>query len=179
MVNKHLRNIKAVFADVDNTLLCIKIHNPESGKRMVGFPEYKEWLKYNVFYDAYSDSHAPRGMFNLINALHENGAKIYGLTECSNSFEYNSKCKRLIECYPNIFNHHDDLISIDDRHKKVLVMEMICERDGLKPAEVMFIDDSYSEVMEAFSKGFFSMHTTEAMERFYIEAKFADIVDES
>lgn len=175
-MEKHLKNIKLVFGDVDNTLLCIKIRNPDDGKRLVGFQEYNDWLKFNIFNNAYIESTAPKGMYNLIMALHDNGAKVYGLTECTNSFEYNSKFNRLMECYPGVFEHHGDLISIDSRHKKVLIMKFICERDGIDPSEVMFIDDSYSEVMEAFANGFFSMHTTEAMERFYDGANFAEMV---
>ena len=160
-----LNKIKMVFADVDNTLLCLKLKD-YNGKRVIGFLEYNDWLEYNITTNAYINCVAPKGMYNLISALHNNNAKIYGLTECSNSFEYNSKYNRLKECYEGIFNHHGDLISIDSRHKKVLIMEIIAKRDGLQPNEIMFIDDSYTEVMEAFSKGFFSMHTTEVMERF-------------
>lgn len=164
-MNSKLSKIKMVFADVDNTLLCIKLRDT-NGKRIVGFAEYKDWLKYNIMNNAYIRCSAPKGMYNLIEALHKNGAKVYGLTECSNSFEYNSKYNRLKECYDDLFLHHGDLISIDDRHKKVLIMQIIAERDGLDPSEIMFIDDSYTEVMEAFDKGFFSMHTTEVLERF-------------
>ena len=164
-MRKHINNLKAVFADVDNTLLCIKLRDSE-GKRAVGFLEYNDWLKYNINTNAYINSIAPLGMLNLINFLHDRGVKVYGLTECTNSFEYNSKYNRLRECYKGIFNHHGDLISIDSRHKKILIMQMIAERDGLNPEEIMFIDDSYHEVMEAFDAGFFSMHTTEALERF-------------
>ncbi|MCQ2979425.1 MAG: hypothetical protein MJ245_06490 [Clostridia bacterium] len=174
-MEKHLKKIKAVFGDVDNTLLCIKLRD-SNGKRVVGFPDYNDWLKYNIFTNAYIDCQAPKGMFNLINAFHNHGAKVYGLTECSNSFEYNSKFNRLVECYPGVFKHHGDLISIDTRHKKILIMQYICERDGLNPDEVMFIDDSYTEVMEAFNAGFFSMHTTEAMERFYEGANFDEML---
>ena len=73
---------------------------------------------------------------------------------------------RLKECYPGIFEHHGDLISIDSRHKKVLIMQIIAEKYKLDHSQIMFIDDSYTEVMEGFDKGFFSMHTTEVMERF-------------
>ena len=137
-----------------------------NGKRTVGFSDYNDWLKYNIITNAYIDCFAPKGMFNIINRLHDQGAKIYGLTECSNSFEYNSKYNRLRECYPGIFNHHGDLISVDSRHKKILIMQLIAERDGLDASEILFIDDSYQEVMESFSAGFFAMHTTEALERF-------------
>lgn len=164
MINK-LRKIKMVFADVDNTLLYLKMKD-ENGKRTVGFHDYNDWLKYNINNNAYIDCLAPKGMYNIIEALHQNGAKVYGLTECSNSFEYNSKYNRLRECYPGVFCHHGDLISIDSRHKKILIMQMIAQRDSLNPEEIMFMDDSYTEVMEAFDNGFFSMHTTEAMERF-------------
>ena len=154
-----------IFADVDNTLLCLRMTD-YSGKRTVGFSDYNDWLKYNILNNAYIECSAPKGMFNLINALHNNGAKIYGLTECTNSFEYNSKYNRLRECYEGIFNHHGDLISIDSRQKKVLIMQIISESFNLDPSEIMFIDDSYTEVMEAFDRGFFSVHTTEVMERF-------------
>ena len=164
-MDRRLKNIKAVFADVDNTLLCLKKYDND-GKRTVGFKEYVDWLKFNIFNNAYIDCVAPKGMFNLITELNANGVKVYGLTECSNSFEYNSKYNRLRECYPDIFLHHGDLISIDDKHKKVMIMEMIAERDSLKPDEIMFIDDSYPEIMDAFYAGFFSMHTTEVLERF-------------
>ena len=164
MENK-LKKVRAVFADVDNTLLYLKMKDT-NGKRTVGFSDYNDWLKYNIITNAYIDCFAPKGMFNIINRLHDQGAKIYGLTECSNSFEYNSKYNRLRECYPGIFNHHGDLISVDSRHKKILIMQLIAERDGLDASEILFIDDSYQEVMESFSAGFFAMHTTEALERF-------------
>ena len=173
-MEKKLSKIKMVFGDVDNTLLCLKMRNYD-GKRTIGFAEYNDWLKYNIMTNAYIDCSAPKGMSNLINALHENGAKIYGLTECSNSFEYNSKYNRLRECYPNVFEHHGDLISIDDRHKKVLIMQLVAEKENLAPSEIMFIDDSYTEVMEAFGKGFFAMHTTEVMERFNDGVRIAEM----
>ena len=164
-MKKHLSKIKAVFADVDNTLLCIKLRD-YNGKRAVGFLEYNDWLEYNIRTNAYENCTAPKGMFNIINYLHNQGAKVYGLTECTNSFEYNSKYNRLRECYEGVFNHHGDLISIDSRHKKILIMQIIAKRDGLNSDEIMFIDDSYQEVMQAFDAGMFSMHTTEALERF-------------
>lgn len=45
-------------------------------------------------------------------------------------------------------------------------MRLIAKREGINPDEIMFIDDSYTEVMESFGNGFFSMHTTEVLERF-------------
>ena len=172
MMEDKLAKIKALFADVDNTLLCIKLYDnagkndKENGKRIVGRKEYNDWLRYNINNNAYIHCTAPRGLSNLVKLLGEKGARVYGLTECSNSFEYNSKFHRLQECYEGRFLHHSELISVDDRHKKILVMKMIAERDGLLPEEIMFVDDSYTEVMEAFDAGFFSMHTTEVQERF-------------
>ena len=164
MENK-LKNIKILFADVDNTLLYLKIYD-ENGKRIIGVAEYNEWLKFNINNNAYINCLAPKGMTNLIYKLYNQGTKVYGLTECTNSFEYNAKYNRLHECYPGIFEHHGDLISIDDRHKKILIMKLIAERENIKPNEIMFIDDSYSEIMEAFEENIFSMHTTEVLERF-------------
>lgn len=161
-----LNKLKVVFADVDNTLLCLKMYD-DAGKRIVGFENQDDWLKFNINTNAYIKCQAPRGVKNLIDDLHfHHGVKIYGLTECSNSFEYNSKFHRLNECYPGIFEHHGDLISTETRHKKVMIMKMIAERDGYNMDEIMFIDDSYTEVMEAFAAGMFAMHTTEVMERF-------------
>lgn len=165
-MDKKLAKIRVFFGDVDNTLLCLKMYD-DNGKRMVGAVEYDDWLKYNIDHNAYQNCIAPRGVYDLVNILHfEQGVKIYGLTECSNSFEYNSKYHRLAECYKGVFNHHGDLISIDSRHKKVKIMKMIAERDGYAMDEIMFIDDSYMEIMEAFEAGMLSMHTTEVMERF-------------
>lgn len=160
-----LNKIKVLFIDVDYTALCLYMKT-EDGKRTVGFPDYDEWLKYNIFNNAYKDCEAPKGMYSIVKALHDKGVKVYGLTECSNSFEYNSKYNRLREVYPGIFNHHGDLISCDDRKRKIKIMQLIAERDNLNIEEIMFIDDSYSEVMEAFAAGIFSMHTTEALDRF-------------
>lgn len=164
-MEKKLKKIKVLFADVDNTLLCLKMYNKE-GKRIVGVADGDDWLRYNINTNAYINCSAPRGVKNLVELLNKAGVKVYGLTECSNSFEYNSKYNRLRECYPGIFMHHGDLISTDSRHKKVIIMKMIAERDGYSPDEIMFIDDSYMEIMEAFEAGMLSMHTTECMERF-------------
>nr|MCR5154999.1 hypothetical protein [Lachnospiraceae bacterium] len=153
-------------ADVDNTLLCLKMYNDE-GRRIVGVASSDDWLRFNITRNAYVNCIAPKGVYDLVYGLHnKNGAKIYGLTECSNSFEYNSKYSRLHECYPGIFEHHMDLISTDTRHNKVKIMKMIAERDGIALDEIMFIDDSYMEIMEAFDVGILAMHTTEVMERF-------------
>ena len=162
-----LKKIKVLFADVDQTLLLLKMYG-EEGKRVIGFSDYEDWLKFNIFNDAYINCVAPKGVYNFVKMMHDNGVKVYGLTEASNSFEYNSKVESLKRCYKGIFKHHNDIISIDTRHKKILIMKMIAERDGLQPDEIAFIDDSYSEVMEAFDASFFSMHTTEVMERFKV-----------
>ena len=170
---KTINNVEMAFFDVDNTLLCLKMYKDEEGRNdketgriIVGCHEYEDWLKYNIFNNAYVHCTAPDAIENLVMKLYKNGAKIYGLTECSNSFEYNAKFNRLKECFPEVFQHHGDLISIDSRHKKVLIMELLAERENIKPEEIMFVDDSYQEIMEAFDHGFFSMHTTEAMERY-------------
>lgn len=165
-MEKKLEKIRVMFADVDNTLLCLKMYD-DDGKRMIGAVDNDDWLKYNITHNAYINCIAPRGVYDLVYYLMRvNGAKIYGLTECSNSFEYNSKYNRLHECYPGVFEHHGDLISTDSRHNKVKIMKILAERDGYKADEIMFIDDSYMEIMEAFEAGMFSMHTTEVMERF-------------
>ena len=80
--------------------------------------------------------------------------------------EYNSKYNRLREEYPGVFEHHGDLISTDSRHKKVFIMKAIAERDGVEMNEILFSDDSYMEVMEAFEAGIFSIHTTDVMDEF-------------
>lgn len=160
-----LNKIKVLFGDVDNTLLYLKMYDKE-GNRIVGFPEYDDWLNYNICENAYVNCIAPKGMKNLLQIMKENHVKIYGLTECSNSFEYNSKFNRLKEVYPGIFNNHGDLISIDTRKNKVKIMKMIAARDNLQLDEIMFVDDSYNEIMESFAAGIFSMHTTEVLERF-------------
>lgn len=165
-MKEKLQKIKMLFADVDNTLLNLKMYD-ENGKRIIGVADADQWLKYNINHNAYEKCIAPKGMENLVTSLHfKADAKIYGLTECANSFEYNAKYNRLAECYPGIFEHHGDLISVESRHKKVAIMDMICEKEGLNHDEVMFIDDSFSEVMAAFEAGYFSMHTTEAMDLF-------------
>ena len=169
-MKERLDKIKLVFADVDNTLLCLRMYDAngqndkDNGERIVGVYDGKEWLRYNVFTNAYLHCTAPVGMTKVIYQLHNNGAKIYGLTECGNSFEYNAKYNRLRECYQNVFEHHGDLISVDSRSKKVMVMQLIAERDEVALDEILFIDDSYSEVLEAFHAGILSMHTTEALE---------------
>lgn len=165
-MKEKMKNIKVIFADVDNTLLRLKMYD-QNGKRIVGVFDSDKWLEYNIQNNAYEKCMAPKGMSNLINCLYFNQkAKVYGLTECSNSFEYNAKYNRLAECYPGVFTHHGDLISTDTRHKKIMIMNMICARDGIQPEEVMFIDDSYMEVMEAFEAGYFAMHTTEVLDIF-------------
>lgn len=160
-----LENLKMAFFDVDNTLLCLKMYN-DNGNRIIGVAHPDDWLRYNIVNNAYVNCVAPKAMKRLVNLLHKKGVKIYGLTECSNSFEYNSKYNRLKEEYPGVFEHHGDLISTDSRHKKVFIMKAIAERDGVEMNEILFSDDSYMEVMEAFEAGIFSIHTTDVMDEF-------------
>lgn len=165
-------NIKAIFLDVDNTALCLKmydyngINDKEHGDRIIGILDDKDWLEYNIRNNAYIHCEAPRQLVNLVNYIVNNGGKVYGLTECKNSFEYNSKFNRLKECYQGNFLHHGDLISIDTRHDKVAIMKMIAKRDNINLEEIMFIDDSFFEVMESHKDGILGMHTTEALMRF-------------
>ena len=164
--------IKALFLDVDNTALCLKmydyngINDKDKGKRIIGVLDDKEWMHYNIRNNAYIYCEAPKQIVNLVNYISNNGGKIYGLTECKNSFEYNSKFNRLKECYSGHFLHHGELISVHTRHDKVPVMLMIAERDGLSNDEIMFIDDSFFEIMESHTEGILGMHTTEALMRF-------------
>ena len=167
-----LNKIKALFLDVDNTALCLKMYNYNgvndkvNGERIIGIVDDMEWMEYNIKNNAYIYCEAPKPLVNLVNYVNSNGGKIYGLTECKNSFEYNSKFDRLKECYEGNFLHHGDLISVDTRHMKVKIMQAIAERDGLKLDEIMFIDDSYYEIMESSKVGILGMHTTEALMRF-------------
>ena len=167
-----VNKIKALFLDVDNTALCLKMYNyngindKKLGERIIGILDDKEWMEYNIKNNAYVYCEAPKPIFNLVNYIKERGGNIYGLTECKNSFEYNAKFNRLKECYDGSFLHHGELISVHTRHDKVPVMQMIAERDKLSLDEIMFIDDSYLEIMEAHKEGILGMHTTEALMRF-------------
>ncbi|SFQ26130.1 hypothetical protein SAMN02910358_01319 [Lachnospiraceae bacterium XBB1006] len=168
-----VEKIRYAFLDVDNTLLYLKMYSNEagendkqSGKRIVGQADYLDWLRYNINNNAYIHCEAPEPIQKLLLYLKKRGVKIFGLSECSNSFEYNAKFNRLRECYEGNFLHHGDLISIDDRHKKITIIKMIAERDGIDPEEIMFVDDAYTEVMEAFQEGILAIHTTEALIRF-------------
>lgn len=171
-IEEKIKSIKALFLDVDNTALCLKmydnngINDRENGKRIIGVKDDKEWMAYNIHNNAYQYCEAPVPIFNLVNYVRNNGGKVYGLTECTNSFEYNAKFNRLQECYKGSFLHHGELISVHTRHDKIPVMKVIAERDDLNLDEIMFIDDSYFEVMEGANEGIFSMHTLEAMMRF-------------
>jgi hypothetical protein len=171
-MKERLDKIKALFLDVDNTALCLKMYNnngindKENGERIIGIVDDKEWMEYNIMNNAYIYCEAPIQIYNLVKYITNRGGKVYGLTECKNSFEYNAKFNRLKECYDGNFLHHGDLISVDTRHIKVPVMEMIAKRDNLQLDELMFIDDSYFEIMESHKIGILGMHTTEAMMRF-------------
>lgn len=179
MKNK-LKKVKALFIDVDNTGLYLKmydyngINDKEHGDRIVGVADDKEWMAYNIKNNAYKYCEAPEPIINIVNFIKNQGGLIYGLTECKNSFEYNSKFNRLKECYSGHFLHHGELISVHTRHDKIPVMQIIAERDNLNPDEIMFIDDSYSEVMEAYTAGMLAVHTTEAMIRFADMSNFED-----
>ena len=167
-----IKNIKAAFLDVDNTALYLKMYDyngrndKENGERIVGILDDKEWMAYNINNNAYQYCEAPLQLVNLVDFLGKRSVKVYGLTECTNSFEYNSKFNRLKECYPGNFKHHGDLISVHTRHNKIAVMKILAQRDGYNLDEILFVDDSYPEVMEAYEAGILSMHTMEAMIRF-------------
>ena len=167
-----IKNIKAAFLDVDNTALYLKMYDyngrndKEKGERIVGILDDKEWMAYNINNNAYQYCEAPLQLVNLVDFLGKRSVKVYGLTECTNSFEYNSKFNRLKECYPGNFKHHGDLISVHTRHNKIAVMKILAQRDGYNLDEILFVDDSYPEVMEAYEAGILSMHTMEAMIRF-------------
>lgn len=171
-MKEKLDKIKLILIDVDNTGLCLKMYNnngindKEHGKRIIGVKDDMEWLKYNIVNNAYKYCEAPVPIVNVVNFVVSNGGLAMGLTECKNSFEYNSKFNRLKECYQGSFLHHGELISVDTRHVKVPVIKMLAEKYELQYDEIMFIDDSYMEVMEAAEIGVIALHTTEAMMRF-------------
>lgn len=171
-IRTKLDSIKLLFLDVDNTALCLKMYDnngendKKNGSRIIGILDDTEWLEYNINNNAYIHCEAPRQIYNLVKYITNNGGRVYGLTECKNSFEYNSKFNRLKECYDGNFLHHGDLISIDTRHMKVKIMTAIAEKENIPIEDVMFIDDSFFEVMESHKVGILGMHTTEALMRF-------------
>ena len=171
-MQKVIKNIKLVLLDVDNTALCLKMYDYEGkndkelGTRIIGIKDDMEWLRYNINNNAYIHCEAPVEIVNIVNYVKSRGGMVMGLTECKNSFEYNSKFNRLRECYSGSFLHHGELISIDTRHNKVAIIKMLAERDEISLDEILFIDDSFTEVMEAANEGIIAMHTTEALMRF-------------
>ncbi len=171
-MKEKLDKIKLILIDVDNTGLCLKMYNnngindKENGKRIIGVKDDMEWLRYNIFNNAYKYCEAPVPIVNVVKHVVTNGGTAMGLTECKNSFEYNAKFNRLKECYEGSFLHHGELISVDTRHIKVPVIKILAEKYNLQYDEIMFIDDSYMEVMEAGEIGVIALHTTEAMMRF-------------
>ena len=171
-MKQRLNKIKLILLDVDNTALCLKmyddngINDKENGKRVIGVPDPMDWLKYNIMNNAYKYCEAPVPIVNVVNHVVSNGGMAMGLTECKNSFEYNAKFNRLKECYQGSFLHHGELISVDTRHIKVAVIKILAEKYGLAYDEIMFIDDSFMEIMEAAEIGVVAIHTTEAMMRF-------------
>jgi hypothetical protein len=168
-----LDNIKVLVLDVDDTGLVLKMYkdengknNKDGGKRIIGIFDCDEWLEYNIMNNAYKYCVAPVPLANLAQYVKNNGGLVMGLTECRNSFEYNAKYNRMRECYEGCFEHHGDLVTVDTRKLKVKVMLKLCNKYGITPDQMMFIDNSSSEVMEASESGIFAMHTTEALLRF-------------
>lgn len=173
-MEKILKDIKLLLYDVDNTGLCLKMYmndkgenDKETGKRIIGIRDDEKWLEYNIMNNAYKYCEAPKPLVNLANYVISNGGKLMGLTECRNSFEYNSKYNRMKECYAGSFEHHGDLISIDTRKLKVTIIKTLAKKYNLNYNQIMFIDDSFAEVMEAGEFDIIGMHTTEALMRFY------------
>ena len=95
MVTK-LNKIKALFLDVDNTALCIKmydyngVNDKQHGERIIGILDDKEWMAYNIRNNAYIYCEAPKPIYNLVNYVKNNGGIIYGLT-CTRK----RQCKRI------------------------------------------------------------------------------------
>ncbi len=151
-----VNNVKLLFLDVDNTALCLKmydnkgINDKETGSRIMGVFDEKDWLSYNINNNAYQYCVAPIPLHNLVQYLHKRGVKIYGPTESKNSFEYNAKYNRLRECYEDNFQHHGDLIMVHTRHDKVFVMQEMAKKEDIPLSQVMFIDESYFAIMESF-----------------------------
>ena len=74
-MKERLDKIKALFLDVDNTALCLKMYNnngindKENGERIIGIVDDKEWMEYNIMNNAYIYCEAPIQIYNLVKYL--------------------------------------------------------------------------------------------------------------
>ena len=149
--------IKLAFFDMDGTL-CVPTYKID-GNETVGFDE-EGWLAYCIKHGANSYDHCkplPK-VRDYAAKLKSEGAKLYVLTGVLTSIEVDAKRKFVAEKYPDLF---EDVISVGDAQKKLLVIKLMAEENGVDLSECELVEDTYTLVLDATIMGIKGTHVAQ------------------
>ncbi len=129
-------------------------------ERLEKFPQYEEWIK--AYYERWQDmlGGAIEANVALLKDLKEKGVPLYAITNFST--EKFEEAKRIFPFLADSFI--DTVISGDEQLLKpdAKIYNILFERNGLNPSELVFIDDTLKNVDAAQDIGMKALHFSEA-----------------
>ncbi|GHB45319.1 hydrolase [Pseudovibrio japonicus] len=129
-------------------------------ERLEKFPQYEEWIK--AYYERWEDmlGGAIEANVALLKDLKEKGVPLYAITNFST--EKFEEAKRIFPFLADSFI--DTVISGEENLLKpdAAIYNILFERNGLKPSELVFIDDTQKNVVAAQDIGMKALHFSEA-----------------
>ncbi len=134
--------------------------NEAISERLEKFPQYEEWIK--AYYERWEDmlGGAIEANVALLKDLKEKGVPLYAITNFST--EKFEEAKRIFPFLADSFI--DTVISGDEKLLKpdAKIYNILFERNGLNPSELVFIDDTLKNVDAAQDIGMKALHFSEA-----------------
>lgn len=148
------------FFDIDGTLSipCYKI----DGKLKPGTTQedWEELCKENA--NMYELCQTPLFLYNLIERLMAKGTIAHVLSTEALSEAKVSKDKFLAAKYPGVFNNTTHYVNSDE--EKIQFLKDFIEALGINPARVLYVDDTFSLVLQASTLGINAHHISEFFE---------------
>lgn len=129
-------------------------------ERLEKFPQYEEWIK--AYYERWEEmlGGAVEANVALLKDLKEKGVPLYAITNFS--VEKFEEAKRIFPFLADSFI--DTVISGEENLLKpdVAIYNILFERNGLNPSDLVFIDDTPKNVVAAQDIGMKALHFSQA-----------------
>lgn len=151
-----MKKPKYAFFDIDGTL-SIPLYNL-NGDLVQGMTE-EQWFEFNMWHnDTYKDCKSSSALTDALSTLSKDCFGLYCLTCECNSRAYFNKADFILSRYKPYFNDIRQIEFVADKEDKIRFMLRFAATKGVKPKEILYVDDDFALIVKASQAGINAKH---------------------
>ena len=151
-----MRKSKYAFFDIDGTL-SIPLYNLHEDF-VQGMTE-EQWFEFNMWHtNTYKDCKSSTVLLETLESLHKDGCVLYCLTCECNSRAYFNKADFILSRYKPYFDSIRQIEFVANKEDKIRFMIKFAATKGIKPKEILYVDDDFELIVKAAQAGINAKH---------------------